>query len=80
MVQTSYNTILYGQFVKTDISNHEDFLKDIKNNMKKIVVPEIEDLAVVEIVDDNYLYPAIYTNIGQLLYFDQKNKLYINQE
>ena len=80
IVQTSYNTVLYGKFSKIDISMNENFLEDMKKSFKKEVVPEISDLAIIEVVDDDYYYPSIRTTIGELLYFDSNDKLYMNEE
>ena len=76
MIQTSYNVVLYGNYAKSEITS----LKDFNEKLEKHVVPDIASLGVIEVEDDEYQYPMIRSTIGEQLYFDSKEKLYINQE
>lgn len=78
MIQTSRNVILYGTYSKYDIDNVDTFNK-MKDQLEKYAVPDIASLGVLEIEDDSYHYPLLVSNIGEQLYFSEKDKLYINQ-
>ena len=81
MIQSSRNVMLYGIYKKSDMTfNQDEFMSGIKKGLVKLAVPNVSELCVIEISGDAYRYPAIRNSLDELLYFDQNNKLYINQK
>lgn len=79
LIQVGPNSVLYGNFPKSKISYDSDYLKKVKKSLKKYVVSEISSLGTISIQNSDYKYPIIRSSLGEYLYFDKDNKLYIDK-
>ena len=78
MIQTSYNVVYYGKYPKSTIKNTKEYLEYVRDHLEKTVVPDVVTLGVIQKENDSYLYPMMKTDLGEYLYFDKKDKLYMN--
>ena len=54
VIQDSLNTLLYGRYLKSEISNDNDYLDKVKNNLVRYHVPNINSIGYINIKDDDY--------------------------
>lgn len=79
LIQNSINTVLFGKYNISDIKYNENYLKDVKDNLKLEVGPNIGSLGVIEMQDDGYKYSSFSDEIGNILYFNKEGNLKINK-
>lgn len=79
LIQVGNNSVLYGSYLKSEIILDKDYLEKVKNDLNLYVVTEIGKLGTLSIKNSEYKYPIIQSNIGEYLYFDKDNKLYIDK-
>lgn len=80
LIQTEYNRVQYITIRKDAINDGEEFLKEVKNNLKEYVLPEIESIGTIKKADENHYYPMIRSTIKDRFYFNEKDELLFDHE
>lgn len=79
LIQVGANSVLYGNYPKSQISFDEEYLNKVKEGLSKYVVTDINGLGTLSIQNSEYKYPVIKSTLGEYLYFDKDNKIYIDK-
>lgn len=77
IILKSEKLVYYGNYPTNKLDDSQEYLDSVRDGLKKVVVPDAEELGIIEFDGDEYKFPLLRTSIRKYMFFDRKGNLYM---